>query len=356
MKRTLAIFAISLICTTVGALAEPRLAVDMATYNYPDTVQGIAVAHTFVLSNVGDAELVITDVAVGCHCTTAQLPKDRLQPGESVGLYALLDTEGFSSRLVRTITITSNAPGPYSDYKFNLSFAGNVTARQPYQSPVSDLFYDSYLLLDVREPAAYAAGHFVGAMNVPASQAASFASGLPAGTLTIFYDQSGVSSTLTAVTQALHSGGVAEVYALRGGLNLWQRTYGEQRTAVGADTSWGSFVEVSGARAYSSSNAVQSYDITQLRSDYVLIDIRPGSSFAAGHIAGAVNLPETSISALVDGLPRETPVIVYSADGADSDRVVYSLWMRGSRVKSLLGGLAEWQKQHGNYLIVTSDG
>ncbi|MCX6100549.1 MAG: hypothetical protein NTV92_03855, partial [Candidatus Bipolaricaulota bacterium] len=65
---------------------------------------------------------------------------------------------------------------------------------------------------------------------------------------------------------------------------------------------------------------------------------------------------ETEISAFIDTLPRATPVIVYSADGTDSDRVVYNLWMHGSRALSLLGGLAEWQKQHANYLIVLSAG
>jgi rhodanese-related sulfurtransferase len=43
-------------------------------------------------------------------------------------------------------------------------------------------------------------------------------------------------------------------------------------------------------------------------------------------------------------MPRDTPVIVYSADGLDSDRVVQSLRMRGSRAQSILGGLVEWRK------------
>jgi rhodanese-related sulfurtransferase len=331
----------------VAAAAAPQIAVDLATYNYPDTVEGIAVVHSFVLSNVGDQELVIESAKPGCHCTTAELSTNRLQPGQSGELRAVLDTSGVSG--ARYITVRSNDPVHPT---ITLYLTGNVIDRQPYQKPVSDLFYNSYLLLDVREPAAYATGHLLGAMNVPANQAASYAAGLPPGALTIFYDQDG--STAMAVSQALRGGGLAAVYALRGGLALWQKSYGSVRMTAGADASWGAFLDVSGARAYSASGALKYHDVSQLRSDYVLVDIRSASAFAAGHLAGAVNLSEASVSAFIDSLPREVPVIVYSADGADSDRVVYSLWMRGSRAQSLLGGLVEWQKQRGNFLIVAS--
>ena len=124
----------------------------------------------------------------------------------------------------------------------------------------------------------------------------------------------------------------------------------------GEDASWGSFLDASGTRSYSSSDAVEKYYVAQLRTDYVLIDIRSPSAFAASHLAGAVNLPETDVGAYIDALPRETPVIVYSADGADSERVAYDLWMRGARAQSLLGGLAMWQDLHGDFLLVASAG
>ncbi|MCX6100550.1 MAG: DUF1573 domain-containing protein, partial [Candidatus Bipolaricaulota bacterium] len=284
MTRTFALLALLVSAVVVGVTAAPRIAVDLATYDYPDTVEGIAVVHTFMLSNVGDQELVIESAIPGCHCTTAELAKNRLQPGESVGLYAILDTEGFSGHVVRTITITSNDPGQWGDHQLIVSFVGNVVGRQPYQKSVSDLYYDSYILLDVRDAAAYAAGHLAGAMNLPMSQVASVAAALPPGALTIVYDQNGLTSS--AAGQALHVGGLAAVYAVRGGLDLWQKSYGSARVVAGAGASW-SFLDASGARAYSTSGAVAQYDISQLQSDYVLIDFRSPAAFAAGHIAGA---------------------------------------------------------------------
>jgi len=351
MRRVFALLALSLVWMGVAAAAAPQIAVDLATYNYPDTVEGIAVVHTFVLSNVGDQELVIESAKPGCGCTTAELSTNRLLPGQSGELRAVLDTNGVSS--ARYITVRSNDPVRPT---ITLYLTGNVVDRQPHQKPVSDLFDKAYLLVDVRDATAYAAGHLLGAMNVPASESASRAAGLPPSALTIFYDQSGSTSTLTAVSQALHGGGLASVYALRGGLDLWQKSYKASFVVAGGTGTWGSFVDVSGARAYST-GTLQNFEISKLKSWYhVLIDLRSPSAYAAGHLAGAVNVDESGVAAFLGTLPSDIDVILYSDDGSDSDRVVYSLWQSGSRAQSLLGGLAEWQAQHGNFLIVSSAG
>jgi rhodanese-related sulfurtransferase len=356
MTKMSVLFVLLLGIVTVEAAASPQIAVDVAKYAFPDTVEGIAVEHTFVLSNIGDQELVIESVEPSCSCTkiAAELAASRLQPGQSVNLNAILDTNGLSGDEAKMLIITSNDPGPDGDYKTTLSFTGTVIERQPYQESVGNLYYDSYILLDVRDPAAYAAGHLIGALNVPASRVASLADGLPRSALTVIYDQDGASSALSEVTRSLHGAGVAAVYALVGGLDQWEKSYGSARMASAADASWGPFVQVSGTSSYSSSDVVQKYYVGQLRTDYVLIDMRAPAAFAAGHLAGAVNLTEAELSAYIDALPRETPIIVYSEDGTDSERAVYSLWMLGSRAESLLGGLTEWEKLYGSFLLVSS--
>lgn len=355
IKTQVLILVLIQVAASIGVVAAPQVAVDLQTYSFPDTVEGIAVVHTFVLTNAGDQELVVSDVRVTCHCTTTVLATDRLQPGQSVDLVAVVDTEGFSNRITKTITLTTNDPTRQPPNQLQLTLVGNVVERQPFQYPVSDLAYGSYLLVDVRDATSYAAGHLIGAMNMPAERAASYGTLLPPSVLVVLYDQNGSTSTLSSVAQALHGCGVYAVYALYGGLDRWQKAYGAVRMASGADASWGSFLDTSGVRAYSASGDFELYDPTKLRRDYVLIDIRSAAAYAAGHLAGAVNLQETDISAYAEALPRETPVIVYSGDGVDSDRVVSGLWLRGSRAKSLLGGLDEWCIRYGDALLVASE-
>jgi thiosulfate sulfurtransferase len=357
MGRVFVFVVVTILGLGVRASAGPQIAVDAPAYNFPDTTQGMAVVHTFVLSNVGDQELVITSAGPSCKCTsiTIVLTADRLQPGESVDLYAVLDTYGLSGRILKKAIVASNDPGSDGDNEITLSFAGTIVEAQPYQKSPGKLFYESYILLDARDPAAYDAGHLIGAMNVPPSQAVSLTSGLPPSAMAVIYDQDGASSGLSAVAESLHRAGLGNVYSLQGGLDRWQKTYGSVRMTSGIDPSWGAFLDVSGTTNYPSTATVRKYFPAQLLTDYILVDIRPPAEFAASHLAGAVNLSEAELGTFVDSLRPETPVVVYSADGIDSERVVHNLWLHGSRVMSLLGGLAEWQKLYGNSLLVASD-
>jgi rhodanese-related sulfurtransferase len=338
----------------LGAMAVPQVSVDLSSYNFPDTIDGMAVVHTFLLTNMGDGELVITDVKVSCGCTTTALASDRLQPGETVGLTATVNTEGFLHSISKTIFVTSNDPERQAPNELQLTISGNVLERRPYQYSVPHLLEMAYILLDVRDAAAYAMGHLAGAMNLPADEIAARASSLPPEILTVFYDQNGDSTTLEAATQALHAGGVGLVYGLQGGLDSWQGNYGTTRMVTGGDVSWGTFLDAPGDPAYSVSSSVRVYDVGRLLTDYILIDVRPASAFAAGHLVGALNLPEAGLAGFVEALPREIPVILYSEDGVDSDRVAQDLWAQGSYPRSLLGGLAEWRTQHGDLLLMAS--
>lgn len=79
--------------------------------------------------------------------------------------------------------------------------------------------------------------------------------------------------------------------------------------------------------------------------DFVLLDVRSPDAFAAGHAAGAVNLPHRKI---VEGMmarwPRETVFVVYCAgphcNGANKAAV--RLAALGRPVKLMIGGVTGW--------------
>lgn len=349
MTRMLAIVALLVAGLVLGVVAAPRIAVDSATYTYPDVVSGIAVTHTFVLSNLGDQELVISRVESSCHCTTAQLASSRIAPGASVQLPVVFDTYGFAGQISRQIEITSNDP---ATPRLDLRLTGRIVGRAAYQKAAAEYLNEAYVLLDVRDPMAYAAGHLLGAMNVPAGQAAALAPLLPPSLLYFCYDQDG--STAPGAAAALRAGGLAVVRVLQGGIAAWsQRQPWSSLLAPGADSSWGLFLDTSGVRANYAGSSSMVVDITAVGYS-VTIDIRPAASFALGHLAGAINVSEATASAYVNALPSSIGVLVCSEDGAASDRLADALSGRRSGVCSLLGGIAEWQRQHGGLLLVAS--
>ena len=356
MTRTAVLVVLSACAFSLGGLGAPELVVDRAAFAFPDTVEGLSVSQVFVLTNTGDQETVIASAEPSCSCTkiTVHLEQLRLAPGQSTTLDARLETSGLSGFVNKKLFVKSSAPGPDGDYEVELSFKGRVVERRAHQSTVADLTYELYLLIDVRDPSAYAAGHLIGALNIPAYEVATRAADLPPTAMVVIYDETGAVSGLGTVIQALHSAGIASVYPLRGGYSGWQASYGAARTARGPDTSWGGFLDVSGARSSSQPVGVMSYEASRLLDDCVLVDLRSPQEYAAGHLAGSTNLSEADLAAYVQALGREVPVVVYSSDGVAGDQAAAALRAQGRRVTNLLGGLAEWRRLNGNYLVVAS--
>jgi len=78
----------------------------------------------------------------------------------------------------------------------------------------------------------------------------------------------------------------------------------------------------------------------------VLIDVRDPAEFATGHVAGARNVPLSTLDG-AKGLPtnKAVPVVVVCASGARSTRAVGQLRKAGyEKVFSLAGGTAAWRE------------
>jgi len=220
MNKTAPVMLLVVAVFGLATLGAPRIAVDNATYDFGVVVEGIAVAHTFILSNVGDQTLEITRVNAVCGCTTTTLAKSQLAAGESVALEVLVNTAGFSGSIAKEIAVESTDP---ANPKLVLTIVGATTRPQDYQIPVGDLNYLFYLLIDLREPNDYAAGHLMGAINLPYAELDLWESRLPQGVLMILYDWDG--SLSDQATQTLQQAGFLEARSLLGGLNEWTLLY-----------------------------------------------------------------------------------------------------------------------------------
>lgn len=79
--------------------------------------------------------------------------------------------------------------------------------------------------------------------------------------------------------------------------------------------------------------------------DFVLLDVRVPAAFAAGHVAGATNLPTASIEdAALARYDAGTTFVVYCAgphcNGAD--KAALRLAELGRPVKKMIGGVTGW--------------
>jgi len=352
MKMLLPTSLILCVLLATSAAAAPTLYVEEPTYDFGSVLEGFAVRHTFVIQNVGDETLEILRIRASCGCTTAQLSTDHLAPGEAVNLEILINTTGFGGKISKSIYVYSNDPY-YADSAessrpdFILRVTGIVNRAQPYHMTVGDLDYFTYVLIDLRNPEAHAGGHLLGAINIPYEELEESLDAFSYDTWLIVYDQTGALGDEAAAW--LIDRGYTSVNSLRGGIDEWIRRFGP----VYVDPT----PESPTAHEVESSAQDFSMDVDQFNYVfYLLIDLRLPEAYAAGHLAGAINVQPGDLVESLTFLPRDTFLILYHQTSEQSDGEVQALEAEGfTRVRSLLGGLDEWKRQFDDELILTSE-
>jgi len=219
--NTFALLAVLSIAVAATAAAAPIIEVDNPDYDFGKLAGASAVTHSFLISNVGDAPLSILDVRTSCPCTATALSKSELAPGESVQLEVTADLTNFGGHVSQSIYVSSN---DLIHRKLTLHVTGQVIPAQPHHITAEDLSALLYLLIDLRDPQAYATGHLAGAINIPLAELESWIDRLPTEVATIvLYDQTGALSD--QAVYRLSAQGLDQARSLLGGLNEWQRRY-----------------------------------------------------------------------------------------------------------------------------------
>lgn len=85
---------------------------------------------------------------------------------------------------------------------------------------------------------------------------------------------------------------------------------------------------------------------SRLRSgSVVLVDVRPGSEYAAGHISGAVSIPHDELEQRMNELPRDKEVVAYCRGPycVFADEAVRALRSKRRKARRLEAGFPEWK-------------
>jgi hypothetical protein len=121
-RVTLSIGMIFLVLS--AAFAGPKIRFFENTFDFGALAQGDVVTHAFPFENGGDAALVILKVAPSCGCTIGRLSKDTLLPKEKGSLEVTFNTDRFTGKQNKSITVSCNDP---SQPSFQLYFTADVS-------------------------------------------------------------------------------------------------------------------------------------------------------------------------------------------------------------------------------------
>ncbi len=102
------------LCALSAAVAEtnsPVIAVDKLQDDFGDVHAGLRVEKKYVVSNQGNAPLLIKSVRTSCGCTTAVSESQKVLPGEKTRILVWYDTAGLSAgKKTQAVIIHSNDP------------------------------------------------------------------------------------------------------------------------------------------------------------------------------------------------------------------------------------------------------
>ncbi len=189
------------------------------------------------------------------------------------------------------------------------------------------------IIIDVRPPDAYAAGHIQGARNIQAGNVAS--AGLPLTAHIVVYCSEPACSLSANAAKSLTSAGYEKVNLLEGGLADWLKH--AYPATTGAPTA------KSPKRA-----AMRTKDARKAINDgsAFALDVRPAVEFKAGHLPHAYNAPLETLESHYIDLPKNKKIVVYDRLIARSRQAFDTLKASNYDVYELPGGLAGWVKRN----------
>lgn len=109
----------------------PHVLIDSEVYDFGQCYLGDVISHEFTLQNIGKSTLDIHKVKTSCGCTTSDLEKNSLKPGESTKIKARFNTYGKRGGQVKEIFVITNDP---DQPKVTLKIKGKVLEKPKEQN------------------------------------------------------------------------------------------------------------------------------------------------------------------------------------------------------------------------------
>lgn len=124
-----------LVVAFVFAFAQPKIKFASTTYDFGKIhEEGGKVTGKFEFTNVGDSDLVLTNVRPGCGCTAANYTRDAIAPGQKGYIEATYNPYNRPGAFNKNIRVTTNEPQFRGDNKSGphmIFIKGEVIKRPP---------------------------------------------------------------------------------------------------------------------------------------------------------------------------------------------------------------------------------
>lgn len=268
-------------------------------------------------------------------------------------LGATLITIGFAG-CQKSNVVNENATAYFAEFPSDK----NVISAADFLSKIKA--GDSMVILDIRQADAYAQGHVKGAINVPFGSAIAdnlkyipndtpvyvyCYTGQTAAQATALLNVAGIDATSV---QSGFNNGIAKVenytdYIDTVAVSMPTKEYKVNSAIQDAVDKYGDDIDAAKGTDYANLNvspATVKAALDANSGEYYIISVRQAKDYAAGHVAGAVNIPfgqgmQTSFA----DLPKDQKIVVYCYTGQTASQTVAILRLLGYDAYNMSGGM-----------------
>jgi hypothetical protein len=109
MKRAYLVCAGLCLLLASGCFANAPLSVDPHSWDFGQVKEGQVLQHSFVFRNDSGRTLNINNITTSCGCTTANIQKNMLLPGETTFLEVSFNTKGYSGPTQELVYVNTDS-------------------------------------------------------------------------------------------------------------------------------------------------------------------------------------------------------------------------------------------------------
>ncbi len=193
-------------------------------------------------------------------------------------------------------------------------------------------------ILDLRDADSFSTEHILDAKNLTLNNLAAETSNLNKSGEYFFVDDLGLTPNEIQAMHFFENNGFSNISYLEGGLAQWKNNY-EPTVSTGNPYSLADQAKV----AYINNTDLQK-EISTGKKLYI-IDVRNANSYAAGHLAGAQNIPLDYLESRRHEIPMGLEIILYDDTGLGAFQGAVRLFDAGILNTYILsGGLNAWKQ------------
>lgn len=108
----------------------PEIKFDEEEHDFGKITQGEKVSFSFMFTNTGKSNLIISSAAGSCGCTVPEWPKEPIKPGQQGKINVVFSSEGRSGLQEKTVNVVTNCEPSTKQIRFKAEVIVPETVKE----------------------------------------------------------------------------------------------------------------------------------------------------------------------------------------------------------------------------------